>query len=660
MTEPTEGPDDSTGGSDGSVGEADDSTEWTDGSAGGFSEGFLEGSAAASQEPTVIYPLIANSGNERVLREWLDSHEEYAVAADGPLTESAFDICLVDQPALLEHSEAIAAAKAAAEPALLPVLLLVSDLNNDLVDADRGELADNAFAATVDELISLPIRQAELEWRLRALCRLRAQSLDLKARTERLRTFRRAVDASGHAIVITDTDGTIEYVNPAFEASTGYSRAEAVGNTPRLLKSGAMADSHYEQLWDTITAGETWHEEIVNRRKDGSLYTADQTIAPILDEAGDPTAYVSVQTDITDRKRLEDRLKRHRNIVQRLEDPIMLQDIDGQFLLVNDALCEFAGRSAEELAGSDEYAFMDEQTARTIDRQKRLVVWTEQPISYSVTPTFEHSRKEAVFYTSRYPYYDDSGELVGTLAICRDVTDLDQRTRQLQVLDNILRHNIRNSLNVIYGRGNQIRTAADGELEVAAEAIVERADDLLTTSEKSHEITRVLSEDTTIRRIDLADRLGAIAESTAAEWPDIELSVSVPDELVVTAIPAVGSALEELVTNAAAHNDREQPRIGVTVTVDDGMALVRIADNGPGISAFDREVLESGTAIGALSHGSGLGLWLVYWVITRSGGDITVVDRQPRGTVVTVSLPVVSTTVDGAGHDDRTGAGGGS
>ncbi|MFO7833517.1 MAG: PAS domain S-box protein [Halohasta sp.] len=600
-----------------------------------------------SEDPAVIYPLIANSGNERVLREWLEAHEAYVVADDEPLVESTADICLVDQAALLEHNESIRAAKAAAEPALLPVLLLVSDLDSDLIDTDRGELADNVFATTVDELISLPIRQAELEWRLRALQRLRKQSLDLKARTERLRKFRRAVEASGHGILISDTDGTIEYVNPAFEETTGYSRTEAVGNTPRLLNSGEMPASHYERLWDTITAGETWHEEIVNRRKDGELYIADQTIASITDERGDPTDYVAVQTEITDKKRLEDRLKRHRDIVERLEDPIMLQDTDGQFLLVNDALCEFAGLSAEELEGDDEYAFMDEPTARTIERQKRLVHWTEQPVSYSVTPTFEHSRREAVFYTSRYPYYDEDGELAGTLAICRDITDLDERTRQLQVLDNILRHNIRNSLNVIYGRGEQLRAAVDGELETAAEAVVETADDLLTTSEKSHKITQILGDETAIRRIDLSRRLNRIAATVASEWPAVELSVSAPDDVVVTAIPAIESALEELVKNAAAHNDHETPQVEVTVTVDGEMADVRIADNGPGILEFDREVLESGTATGALTHGSGLGLWLVYWVVKRSNGDLSVADREPRGTAVTVSLPVVSTPVDG-------------
>ncbi|MFC6755191.1 PAS domain-containing protein, partial [Halorubrum tibetense] len=211
-----------------------------------------------------------------------------------------------------------------------------------------------------------------------------------------------------------------------------------------------MDDDFYSDLWETITAGDTWHEEITNQRSDGSQYVADQTIAPIVAD-GEPRAFVAVQTDITERKELEGRLSLYRDIIERLEDPIMIQACEGEFRLVNDALCSFAGLSRDELLGDGEYAFMDEETATTIARQKQRVIETEQPVEYSVEPTFKHSDREAIFYTSRYPYYED-GEIAGTLAICRNVTDLEERTRQLHVLDNILRHNIRNELNVIHGR----------------------------------------------------------------------------------------------------------------------------------------------------------------------------------------------------------------
>ncbi len=588
--------------------------------------------------PAAVYPLIKDSGNQRVLREWLIGHDEYLVVDDKPIDEATFDLCIVDQQALNVHSEAIQTAKAEAQPVLLPVLLLVSDLETELLGSNQAHLSDTVFEIPVDEMLSTPIRQAELEWRLQSLLRLREQSLDLQAQTDQLRKFKQAVEASGHAILMTDTDGTMEYVNPAFESMTGYSRQEAVGESTELLHSGEMSIEHYEKLWGTITEGEIWRKEITNQHKNGSLYIADQTIAPIVED-GEPTAFVAVQTDITERKELEDRLSLHRDIVERLEDPIMLQTLDGEFRLVNDALCSFAGLSREELLyDDDEYEFMDPKTATEIARQKQRVIETEQPVEYSVEPSFEYSDREAVFYTSRYPYYED-GELVGTMAICRNVTDLEERTRQLQVLDNILRHNIRNNLNVIYGRGAQLKAGVDGELEAAADVIVEQAEDLLTTSDKSRAITNALSESVESKPINLGQLVRRIAAQIASEHPEVDISVNGPPQLDVAGTPSLDSALEELFTNAAIHNDSDEPQLQITLSVDDEQALIRICDNGPGISEFDRNVLESGGAIEVLSHGSGLGLWLVYWTIKRSGGEITVNDRESRGLEIRIHLP---------------------
>ena len=596
----------------------------------------------ADDEPAAVYPLLNDSGNQRVLREWLTDHDDYVVADDEPVDEATFDLCIVDQPALSAHGEAIQTAKSAAKPALLPVLLLVSDLESELLGTTQKQLSDTVFETTVDELLSLPIRQAELEWRLQALVRLRDQSLDLQAQTEQLRRFKQAVDASGHAIFVTNAEGTIQYVNPAFEKITGYSSDEALGNTPAIFSSETHDDGHYDELWKTITAGETWREEFVNRRKDGSQYVADQTIAPIV-EHGEPTAFVAVQTDITERKKLEKRLSLHRDIVERIDDPMMLQTLDGEFRLVNDALCSFAGLSREQLLGDDEYEFMDPETATEIARQKRRVVETEEPVTYSVTPTFEYSGREAVFDTQRYPYYED-GELAGTMAICRDVTDLDERTRHLYVLDNILRHNIRNNLNVIHGRGEQLRDAVDDPvLEAAAEAIVDRAGDLLTTSDKSRNIVSVLGESTETKPTDLGQLSRTVAEQTRRAYPDADIAVTGPTRLSVSAIGALEDALEELLANAVVHNDSDQPVVAVELAVDGSWITLTVRDNGPGIGEFDADVLESGSATDVLSHGSGLGLWLVYWVINRSGGDIRVEHREPRGTEITIRLPRVET-----------------
>lgn len=598
-------------------------------------------SADDDAEQAALFPLLSGEGNQRLVVEWIETHDRYTlVDPDQPIDTATFDCCILDGEMLRRHAEALRTRKRDAEPALLPCLLLIPEADLSLIEADRGEIADSVVFETADEVVSMPIKKAELEWRTQALIRLRTQSQRLKQRTETLELFKQAVEASGHAIWVSDTDGTINYVNPAFESITGYGRDEAVGESPELISSGEMDDDFYGDLWETITAGETWREEITNQRSDGSQYVADQTIAPILED-GEPRAFVAVQTDITERKELEGRLSVYRDIVERLDDPIMVQSRDGEFRLVNDALCSFAGLSREKLLDDAEYAFMDAETATTIARQKRRVMDTERPVEYSVEPTFKHSDREAIFYTTRYPYYED-GELAGTFAICRDVTRLKERTRQLHVLDNIMRHNIRNELNVIHGRGEQLRNRLEGELEAAADVIVDRAETLLMTSEKSREITAVLSDPRESVPIDIGRVVRDVAESTADDWPDADVVVTGPTRLVVSATESIDAALEELFTNAVLHNDGETPHVCVDLEIDGSWGILRMRDDGPGIPEFDRNVLESGAAIEPLSHGSGLGLWLIYWAITRSGGEIRVEDREPRGTEITIRLPLAT------------------
>lgn len=115
-----------------------------------------------------------------------------------------------------------------------------------------------------------------------------------------LQAFRRAVEDAGHVMFITTPDGEIEYVNPAFETTTGYRSDEVLGKTPRILNSGEMTTRYYERLWETILSGETWEEPIINERKDGERYQMHQTISPITDDQGRITAFVAIQKEMAD------------------------------------------------------------------------------------------------------------------------------------------------------------------------------------------------------------------------------------------------------------------------------------------------------------------------------------------------------------------------
>ncbi len=114
-----------------------------------------------------------------------------------------------------------------------------------------------------------------------------------------------AIEQSGEIIVITGAEGDIQYVNPVFERITGYTLQEVIGQNPRILKSGKQSDEYYRELWDTISSGETWQGRLVNKRKDGSLYTEDATISPVYNADREIVNYVAVKKDVTEQLTLE-------------------------------------------------------------------------------------------------------------------------------------------------------------------------------------------------------------------------------------------------------------------------------------------------------------------------------------------------------------------
>jgi len=160
--------------------------------------------------------------------------------------------------------------------------------------------------------------------------RVTQRTSELNEATKRLKLQAVALDAAANAIVITDSSGTIMWVNHAFTTMTGYSKEEALGNSPRLLKSGKHPESYYAELWSTISSGKVWKGEIVNRRKDGTTYTEDMTITPVTQDVGNLANgyFIAIKQDITGRKAAEERVQflAYYDALTRLPNRTLLQD----------------------------------------------------------------------------------------------------------------------------------------------------------------------------------------------------------------------------------------------------------------------------------------------------------------------------------------------
>jgi len=166
---------------------------------------------------------------------------------------------------------------------------------------------------------------------------------------ESLRLLSTAIEQARETVVVTDRGGAIQYVNPAFTRMTGYPAEEALGRNPRILASGEHAPDFYRRLWETILAGRSWSGEIVNRRKDGTLYTEEMSITPVCAGAGDITHFVAIKQDVSARKQVEAELRRTQFIMDHIGDMILWVDVDGWILYANEAAARSLGYAREEL-----------------------------------------------------------------------------------------------------------------------------------------------------------------------------------------------------------------------------------------------------------------------------------------------------------------------
>ncbi len=186
---------------------------------------------------------------------------------------------------------------------------------------------------------------------------------------EELKRLNTAVEQAAEAIIITDTEGLIQYVNPAFEKITGYSRHEVKGQTPRIMKSGIHDPSFYEQLWKTVKEGKVWTGRITNKRKDGELIQEDVVISPFLNSSGQLTGFIALKRNVTEEVRLEAQL-RHAQKVEVIGQ--LAGGIAHEFNTILTAIIGYASLIKLKMKGDDPYGPYVEHLLGAADKAASL------------------------------------------------------------------------------------------------------------------------------------------------------------------------------------------------------------------------------------------------------------------------------------------------
>jgi PAS domain S-box-containing protein len=240
-----------------------------------------------------------------------------------------------------------------------------------------------------------------------------------------------AVEQAADGIVITDAAGTIQYVNPAFTALTGYRLEEVVGRNPRLLKSGRHSPAYYQELWSILLSGKVWHGEITNQRKDGSLYDEEMRIAPVLDAAGATTGYIAIKHDVTEQRARESAQAFLAAIVEHSEDVIISATSAGVILTWNHGAEEIFGFTAQQAIGQNVSLFTPP------DRMPRMMQCIDRISSGEALRNYEGISRRAdgrrIHVTvSGFPIRDKNGMVVAAAAVLRDSTERDQSEQRLR------------------------------------------------------------------------------------------------------------------------------------------------------------------------------------------------------------------------------------
>jgi signal transduction histidine kinase len=221
--------------------------------------------------------------------------------------------------------------------------------------------------------------------------------------------------------------------------------------------------------------------------------------------------------------------------------------------------------------------------------------------------------------------------------------ELREREQRLGVLNRVLRHNLRNEMSIILNYAEILREMVDDDQQqMAADTIVDTGQKLANLGEKARQIEEALDDDQAeLERQDVVEMLEDVLTDMREDHPEATIELDAPPEQEVAAITSLWIAIRNVCENALKHNDTDDPHVRATVEpvthAGQDRVLVSVADNGPGIPDQERNTLLEGEE-SALQHGSGLGLWLIYWVVDRSEGNLIFEDNDPRGAVVTMDL----------------------
>ena len=483
---------------------------------------------------------------------------------------------------------------------------------------------------------------------------------DLVAQQEkrRLELLNQRFAMDQHAIVsITNTCGHIFYVNDKFCQLSGYAREELLCQTHRIINSGTHPPAFFAEFWQTISAGKVWHGEICNKSKNGTLYWEESTIVPFLDESGKPYQYISIRTDITERKRMAEKIeaseKQYRALVESVREVIFQINEAGDWCFLNPVWEEITGFGIADTINKSfiEFVYHDD-----IDRAQRLLAQLR-------SGTLSHERLELRFFNNHnnFCWFEitiqrELDEGSGQVLFTGTLNDITERRRIAQLQSefvSVVSHELRTPITSIRGALALLDAGTAGPIAPAQLKLVQIAHKnsqrLVTLVNDILDMEKLMAGKMTmkIESLNLTQLLESALEANTAyaQGLQVHLAFSAPAQETIALFDAnrLMQVMANLLSNAAKFSPKDIP-VEICLYERDAHWLVEVRDHGPGIPLEFRNRIFSAFAQANSSDtrqqgGTGLGLKISKALIEMMAGEIGFDSELGKGTCFWFTVP---------------------
>ena len=466
-----------------------------------------------------------------------------------------------------------------------------------------------------------------------------------KEREQELERYERVFENVSDMIAVLDENDEFVLVTPSLVEKLGYDRGELIGAHVSAVAGETTVEESYELGRALVDEppGSTrqWETEIITA--DGDLLPVELEFSLLETDAGGHQTLCAVRdiSELADtREELADQRDRFQYLFEYIPDPVVeVEFVDGEPVVrsTNSAFTDVFGHDQSAIEGRslNELILLPGQQAAATDLDEEAIEGNVQRAELRRL-TVDGPRQ----FLFRGLPYDTGEEGVWGFGIYTDISEQKRHEQQLQVLNRILRHNLRNDLNVVIGLAEHLAADSDDPESVEqANELVSQARSLVDLGDKARQTERVLDPETEVYAEQARSLFDGLVREYGEGYDGLSITTEFGHEEPFEIDRRVRIAVDNLVENAIEHNDGPVSVTLRTAVDEEGRLRISVEDDGTGIPKTERSVLSGEQEITPLSHGSGLGLWLVVWVAQTVGGEVEFGERPDGGSIVTLTVP---------------------